>query len=295
VIRQERWFLGCAVLIQLLAALANPHGVDVFRYVAGVLGNPVVRSAITEWQPPVMNDLAGGVFIASLVLSGVLLARGPRTSEFLALGFFALLGLLAVRNLAWWGLIAPPLLAHHLWRGTAPRTPAQDASNGTHTPATGSGSGWARACLNTILLCTLLTLALVSLPWTKHLNPLLPDPRTRVAAPGLPDAAADRLLSIDFHGRVFSFQPWGGFLEWRLWPKVQLMVDGRVELRPSEVWADYAAITSGDPSWQERLEQYEVKALVLSRRDQVNLLHRVLEAPDWRLVHQDQLSVVYVK
>lgn len=269
-------FLVLAAFVQCVGVLVNPHGAGIYRYVIAVVANPVVRGAITEWQPPALADLSGAAFYCSLLITAALVLRRRKGLEALPLLFFAALGLLAVRNIVWWAIVAPPVWAAYI---TAPR----------------SRPGPARLGLNVALVAAILMFALLSIPWAKGLNPFLPASRRALVSPGLPEAAADYLAGEGLGGRVFSFQPWGGYLEWRLWPRHQLMVDGRIELRPPEVWEDYARISAGDPTWQQRLEHYEIKVLVLNIDDQPALISAVRDTPSWARIYGDSVATIYVK
>lgn len=266
-------FLPMAVAVQLAASLLNPHGAEIFRYVITVVANPVVRGAITEWQPPAFSDLSGGAFYCSLLATAALVLWRRTWLQTIPLLVFAVLGLFAVRNLVWWAVIAPPVWASCIRVGTP--------------------TGRSVPILNAGLIVMLLGLMACSTPWTKELNPLLPGGRRAVISMELPREAADYLVSAGASGRVFAYQPWGGYLEWRFWPRHQLMVDGRIELRPPEVWDDYARTDAGDPAWRRRLARYDVRVLVLSRRHQEALVARLAEA-GISPVHKDRVATVYI-
>lgn len=269
-------FLALAVFVQCIGTLVNPNGVDIYRYVIAVVANPVVRGAITEWQPPTLADVSGAAFYCSLLATTVLVLRSRRRLEALTLLFFAALGLIAVRNIAWWGIVAAPVWASYV---TVPQ----------RRPSSG------RPGLNIALVSAMLMFALFSIPWSKGLNPLLPASRRALVSSDLPEGAAGYLATEGPGGHVFSFQPWGGYLEWRLWPRHQLLVDGRIELRPSEVWEDYARISAGDATWQRRLEKHEIQVLVLNIDAQPTLISAVRESPAWASIYGDSVAVIYVK
>src|SRR5436309_377752 len=71
----------------------------------------------------------------------------------------------------------------------------------------------------------------------------------------LPDGAATFLLAQPLPARVFAYQGWSSYLDWRLSPRYQLMVDVAFEAHPSEVWLDYMTIEAGHVSWEERLQR----------------------------------------
>ncbi|MGB0591686.1 MAG: hypothetical protein ACPGU1_18575 [Myxococcota bacterium] len=56
-----------------------------------------------------------------------------------------------------------------------------------------------------------------------------------------PTGAADFLASTDFEGHIFCQTNWGGYLRWRLGPKVRVIADGRANFS-GEVGADLAYV-----------------------------------------------------
>jgi hypothetical protein len=87
---------------------------------------------------------------------------------------------------------------------------------------------------------------------------------------------------------------WGGYLAWRLGPRQQILVDGRFQLYPPDLYRDYFLIASGGPGWADRLASYGVDALVVSREAQRELL-RVVEADrSWVALYCDADAAVYV-
>lgn len=60
-----------------------------------------------------------------------------------------------------------------------------------------------------------------------------------------PTATAGWLAENPQAGRMFNYQPWGSYLEFRLGPEVKPAVDSRIELLPAERWRDYLAIAAG--------------------------------------------------
>jgi hypothetical protein len=86
---------------------------------------------------------------------------------------------------------------------------------------------------------------------------------------------------------------WGGYLAWELWPRDRVFLDARIERHPAAVWRDYFALLAGVPEWQSLLDRYGADYLVLERAAFPRLVGQVAASPEWRLLYQDDLSVVY--
>src|SRR5262249_17230635 len=124
----------------------------------------------------------------------------------------------------------------------------------------------ARPSLGAAALVGLIAVAVVlSLPGLAGYNPVL-RAQARHASPRVEadlQAVADHLSARLPTGRVFSRLEWGEYLAWSLAPQFRVFMDGRIEIYPDDVWAQYAAVTSGRANWEELLDRYQVDALVL--------------------------------
>ena len=86
----------------------------------------------------------------------------------------------------------------------------------------------------------------------------------------------------------------GGYLNWRLYPDYEVMVDGRLEIFGAEKFAQLALPR---PRAFQRLDaQYGFGSVVLSSAfDSVELIAWLQRRPDWQLVHVDTGSVLFVR
>lgn len=273
-----------------LALLVNPHGLAALSYVQQIGANPIIRALISEWRPPTPNDSLGLGLFCSLGLVAAVLYRSPRTigaRDVLLLGVFGLLALQAVRNVAWWALIAAPIAAQHLaalpeWRTLGERLRALDA----RTTATNSRApAWIAGCLLGLVL-------FVSLPWIKVANPLLPADKRSLLDASLPFGAVDFVKALP-DGRVYNYQLWGGYLLWELWPRHRVYGDGRIEIHPPKVWDDYLKLRHGHAEWQRLLDDYHVDYLFLHREQQHELVALAELDAEWRVLYRDGAAVVF--
>jgi hypothetical protein len=86
----------------------------------------------------------------------------------------------------------------------------------------------------------------------------------------------------------------GGYLNWRLFPDYQVMVDGRLELFGPRLLSSLRFTT---PSAFSRLDaQYHFgTVLLLPLRDPPNFVEWMVQNPDWRLVYADAAGIVFVR
>jgi hypothetical protein len=224
------------------------------------------------------------VFFASLVplIALLTLTRARlRWTEGLLLLAFCAFALVSVRNVVWWGLLYPPLLAR-LALQIVPRPAARPVPR--EVPA-----------LNAALLAIIALILIVGLPWFRATNPLLAPKLRTYLEPTHPTAAVEYMRATGIHGHLFSRMEWGGYLEWEFWPGVTPLVDARVEVRPESVWRDYFAVLGANARWQAILDSYAVDDVLLERAAFPDLVREMAASPRWREAYHDDLAVLYVR
>jgi hypothetical protein len=91
---------------------------------------------------------------------------------------------------------------------------------------------------------------------------------------------------------MFVFQPWAGYVAWRLWPAQPSMVDARFEAHPTWVWDDYQAVSTARADWDQILDRYAVEYLVLDAGQQDLLARLALRSGQWAALYQDDTGVI---
>jgi hypothetical protein len=196
---------------------------------------------------------------------------------------FAALGLIAVRGVFWWMLVAPPALTSIVRErtdgGAAPRPerPGED-----------------RSILNTTLAAAFLALALLVpiIRWSNAGDLFHPSPGLVQDAPVRLTAAAE--LALSGGGRMFQAQRWGSWFELAL-PDHRTFVDSRVEVFPAETWQDYVEVSEGRQGWQRILDRWQIDAVVADRTEQAGLLPLIRVDRGWRLSYVDADGLVFVR
>jgi hypothetical protein len=198
--------------------------------------------------------------------------------------FFAI-GLLAVRGIFWWALVAPPLITPvvsdilpGLRRATA----------GTLAPRDDRGV----PALNLALAAALILLGVAFLPWWRGHSRTAPSESSVSDAPLGVTAAVRRVAGPG--ARIFNAQIWGSWFELEL-PRNPAFVDSRIEVFPVSVWRDYQDVSLGREGWQGVLDRWQVDVVVANRKQQADLIPLIRRDPEWRLVHSDREGFVFVR
>jgi hypothetical protein len=119
--------------------------------------------------------------------------------------------------------------------------------------------------------------------------------------------AAVTFLQKEFEGKqpstepVFSTDAWGGYLIYRMnggrmypewmYPERKVVIDDRHDLYGSGRIRQYLILTQAEPGWQSVLKEWQIRtALLPTDSTLANLLR---ELPDWRVVYEDRVAVVF--
>jgi hypothetical protein len=267
--------------LSVLATLVTPWGLGMWAYVVELSSNPVIAALVTEWQAPTLKSATGIFFFISVAaMIGLLLYRGRVISwlQVLWLAGLVLLSLMAARSVVWWAIGAAPIAAMLVAglevRGRRVGDPAADAPRGIGYTAIAG-------------LLLVLTLAVVPV-WQEH-DPLYgPEGVVQHAPRGLTEALTAEAAPDD---RLYAHQQWGSWFELAL-PDVPVMVDTRIELFDSDVWADYLDVAGGRADWAEILERWKVTLVAIDADD--DDLRPFIEAdPAWQLRFEDEEGALY--
>jgi hypothetical protein len=268
--------LATATGLSIVASFANPFGPSVWRYVVDLSTNPAVSSRIGEWASPTVRTSTGLLFLASVLAVGILLARreGPTGwIPLLTLGAFALLGLVAARNVAWWALLAPVTVASLI-------------SDGSRTPLE------ARSSTNLAIPVLLGLVAIAVAPISRGTDPVSGGPDTLTFAPESLVRNASDAVPAGSHAFVSEvYASWSEFSA----PELPVAVDPRIEIFPVEVWNDYTIVTEGRSGWQGVLDRWNVRVLILHPGEAAGLITSISDDPTWQLVDRSVAGAVYVR
>jgi hypothetical protein len=287
--------LFVATVASVPAILLNPNTVRMVPYAFQTVSIGPLQDFIAEWAAPNFHNLQFQPFIWLLLLIVAAMGLSRRCADWTDLtlvGTFAYMGLLAVRNVALFAVVAAPVLSRHATAALnelalVPRLSWLGAL--THTRPQ-PRPGRALALLNVGLLAAIVlgAGAKVSVDLGRMQEPA-------VWGKGLPIEAAQYLQEYDLPGRMFNTYNWGGYLIWRLYPEKPVFVDGRTDLYAldSRVLDDYAIVHWTRPGWQEVLDRYGIGFVVTERSGLLGVL--LAHTEGWQLVYQDPLAVIYVR
>ncbi len=285
---RERWHLPAWLAMTGLACAAavalNPAGPSMLLYPFQTVSIGVLQNFIQEWQSPNFHTAETQPFLwllfATFAVVG-LSARRVGFTDLLMVTGFGYLAFTAGRNMALFSLVAPPVLVRHgqfvvdeirrLRR--APPAAAMIPSQ---------AAGWLNWAL--LGLVGLAALAKVSVPLKRETNQAALERQ-------LPVGAVAFIRQISPAGPMFNSYNWGGYLLWTLYPEYPVFVDGRTDLYDDAFLREYLDAAAGGPGWQETLDRFDVKLVVMEAGSG---LDRELGHNDaWLESYRDDLAVIF--
>jgi hypothetical protein len=280
---EQRWRLAWlgAWLAVALASLFTPNGIKTYYYLLDLQGS-VLQARTSEYISALRLYSLGygwpqlwvyGYFAAAL---GALWGwRRGHQWLWLCLGLFlAAISISAYRYFAFFLFLAAPYVAAGLSRGFAVFAAARAA------PVAG------------VVAALLLVLALAVGAGRGLLF------RGGFYAAAYPVRIADFIARQGLHGRAFNSLEWGGYLLWRLAPRVQLYIDGR--MLDQRRFPPYTHILWATPQGRQWFAQAGFSLVILPYHGRFDpqrypLLDYLGTRSDWQLAYRDDQGVVFVR
>ena len=293
--------LALATTLVVIASFVNPYGYKLHLHVYGYLTNRFLMNHIDEFRSPDFHGVAQQCFAALLLLTIVAFACARekiRSSHILVVLFAAYSGLYASRNLPTSSLLltltAAPLL-----------------SQGISAAASHGGiSAWWRRLFSRLrsfsdrmgriehncrghlwpLLSALLGL-LVAMHNGRAGSRLLMDAHFDAAR--FPVAAADFIAQNSVREPIFAPDYWGGFLIYRFYPEMKVVIDDRHDFYGEQFLRNYLTVIHAEPGWEASLEKMRSNwVLAPAGSSLANILQ---ESSTWKVVYADQTAVMFEK
>jgi hypothetical protein len=263
--------------LMLLATLINPHGLDVWKYIAFMLNSPSDQLFAFEWSPPRNEGWQMNIFFAWLLAFSPLAAFSPRKLSMLdwvwllGFGWLALTGL---RYVIWFQILLAVFTATLLAEWTKrldqpkPAFPALNISFGIF-----------------LLFIPLLFLTGLREKWMSDSVPVYEMTTTPLAATGWlsehPQACSNLWADYAF----------GGYLSFAM-PSCKPWMDSRFNAYPPEQWSEYVRVSRAE-GWQEMFDRGKINTLMLSTAAQPRLVSAVSESEIWCEEYRDAYAVIF--
>ncbi len=270
----KKTLLLCVILVlSFLATLINPYGIRIYEEVFRTIGDPFLRFHIAEWLPLFFGGYFSVFIVCYLALFLGLLIPLRKKIEFskLALvGVFLIFSFLSQRHFFIFTILTVPVFAEILILFQKEIKPER-------VKILFSGFGkW-------IILFFIFALLFSGFyPITKGLL-------KKDVSPFSLEESIPFLKTLPLSENLFNDYGWGGYLIWKL-PERKLFIDGRMPSWRKDgqfVFGDYIKISKAEEGFQELLDKYDIKIMLLRKEMKEakveNWLSKFLEKQNWLL------------
>ncbi|HEX4128612.1 MAG TPA: hypothetical protein VHZ24_01130 [Pirellulales bacterium] len=283
-VRQRPWLHLAALEAAMLALVAvNPYGLDYYPYLLEAV--TMDRPMILEWAPLWKNDPTTFlVYLVSVLIVVYALQKAGwrRMPGLFVLSLMAYAALRHTRHLSLYFVVW--LCYVPAWLEATPL-------------ATLMVRVWHRrrawvAGFAAVVSIVSLAACLPRAPWRMRVPVTLADELT--GRPMYPAGAVEYLERADFRGNMMvPFVP-GGYVMWKLHPKVKVSLDGRYEVayRPG-ILEENEALYRAHDGWQATLTKYATDLVLVPRSTQ--LAEVIGSADGWHRVYRDGAYELYAR
>jgi hypothetical protein len=278
-------FLAIITAASLVAVLATPHGLSLYLYPFQTQGSVAQQKLIVEWFSPDFHQIYLRPFEAMIfILVAGFALRRPSLYDFLLTMAALGLALQSVRHVALF---------------VAAATPVMITTYSDYWKELSTKHGWkfpplARppfAVITAVVLVLISLLALVKID-----GDINPAAQQKLDAASYPIGAADWLQAHpDVGTRMYNQYGWGGYLANRFYPDPnrRVFIFGEAELMGDPLLNQYDDVQNLRPDWMAILDQYKVDYVVFNK--DAALSNVLATQPQWTLVYQDSVAVIYTR
>jgi hypothetical protein len=282
-----------------LATLVNPYGFQLHVHIYRYLTNRFLIDHINEFQSPNFHYVAQKCFAGLLLLTLVALAAKKReagrvrVSQALIILFAVYSGLYASRNIPVSSLllilVIAPWLSEAMDRFSFRRMGERGFSSPQSLQRMEAVEFSLRGHLWPIAM-VLLTCWIAAHGGKLGAKPLMD---AHFDATRFPAAAVDYLTKEDVQGPLVSPDDWGGYLIYRLYPRVRMVIDDRHDFYGEQFLKSYLKMVNAEPGWQDFLQQSRAHCVVVPKDSALaNLLE---ETAGWKAIYSDEVATVFVR
>ncbi len=276
------------------ATLANPYGYALHSHIWSNLRDPLFYRYVSEWQSPKFTNPIAFYFEPALVIGMAAAFWSVLRRRFgyaLLLAAWAHLGLLAVRNIPIYLIVAAPIMAHAcrewlvaLAAAPVPRwiaRPIKALERGGADFDETDRIGRVHALSAAILL---LVAAVLFAP-----NP--PEKfRAEYHSKSYP-VRAMQYLSAYGNDIVVTSDEWGDYVIYSLYPRNRVFIDGRFDFYGREFTEKYLDLFKVKHGWSETVRRYGITTILLPV--DAALAGALKESQHWRPVYDDGVAIIF--
>ena len=287
---------GGLLLLCLAGTLMNPYGYQLHEHIGAYLQSDFILKHVQEFQSP---DFRGEtmkiyelVLLLSVLLAGRMLVRRQVTSALLVLAW-AHASLASVRHMPLFMIVAVPFLAREATDmiEAAARTGNSWLKAASDLARDYTGHGRTGSERGPFVFSLLGVAAMAGLAVLLQVRAAEPDWKAEFPAVRFPAMACDTLGDQLLDKRILSTDQWGDYLIYRLYPQVQVFIDGRSDFYDPTIRDEYVNLLGAHWTWETILSKYEFDGALIPAT--WSLAAAMKLHAGWRLVYDDGTALFF--
>lgn len=279
--------LAWLLIVCFAVVFLNPNGARLYSYPFETLSSQAMMQYLHEWKSPNFQEPMFQALALLLIGTFSVIAlskKSVRPGELLMLAATAWATLRSGRNVAFFALVATPLLAEHSWNWINSQWWSQRFNV---PPASKAGTdSKLKLGFNAVLLLLIVTLAILGVRHSAA-------DQSTSDAQRFPTAAVDFILAQKPPQPIYNEYIWGGYLIWRLYPDYRVYIDGRADVYGDSLVREWLEIHDGKPAWREALDNHGIRTVLVKQDAALASILRQDNA--WQRVFEDEQAVVFVR
>ncbi|MGA8501751.1 MAG: hypothetical protein WB683_09405, partial [Candidatus Sulfotelmatobacter sp.] len=288
-------------LLSGLATLVNPYGFQLHVHIYRYLTNRFLMDHINEFQSPNFHYVAQKCFAGLLLLTLVALAVKKReaaqahASRTLVVLFAVYSGLYASRNIPVSSLLLilmiGPWLSEAMERFGSRRMAGRGFASPQFLQRMEAVEFSLRGHLWPVAM-VVFTCGIAAHGGNLGAKPLMD---AHFDAKRFPVAAVNYLEAQDedVQGPLVAPDDWGGYLIYRLYPRVRMVIDDRHDFYGEEFLKSYLKMMNVGPGWQDFLQQNQARCVVVPKDSA--LANILAETAGWKAIYSDDVATAFVR
>jgi hypothetical protein len=282
--------MGAVSVMSALTSLLNPFGYKLHVHVYQYLSSRFLMQHIEEFRSPDFRHLQAQSFLLLLALTvvGIVLVKAQLSwAEWLVTAFCVFTGFWAARNLPTSSMLLTIVVAPLLSRARQGKAFLK----------------WRRFALSQQRLRT------IEMHFRGHLWPLVLVVVTSAVCLNHGNVFGRKVLdahfsperfpvhAVDFlidHGNrepIFSLDSYGGYLIYRLYPKVKVFIDDRHDFFGEAYLAKYLKVLHAEPGWQTVLDEAHANVVVVPTKSKIS--DALGQNGEWKMQFSDATATIF--
>ena len=291
---------GAVTALSGMASIATPYHFKLYGHLWRYLTDSKLLASIQEFGSPNFHHTDGKLIEILLLLGAVAAGNAIRQKRFVETGLLVLWGHLTLqseRHVTLAAVMLTPIIAEQLTRLLDEVGDKIAHAELLLSKLFRRVRSWYREMMTIqrqmndsviYAAAAVFVVAAMSSGWgDKILSPQFDKKRH-------PVEAVDFIQQSPPSGPMYSSDQFGGYLIYRLYPKIKVFVDGRSDFyRQGRVLQDADELATVGPEWQKLLDQYRIQWMVLERDEPLALIAQM--SGQWTSIYEDKTAQILTR